>query len=440
MAIDDSPPPGWNAVRIEDIAEVRFSGVDKHSREGECEVVLCNYMDVWKNPYIRKSLQFMPSTASSRDIERFSLRVGDVLITKDSETKNEIAEPSVVDESIENLVLGYHLALLRPNGNCVLGHFLAAQLRLPLFRNQFINKAAGATRYGLGLDAVKTAIVWIPGLQTQSAICKVLRAVDDAIEATRRVIEQNCKLQIALLENLLTEGLPGKKVSRRRDDVFGQVPNQWQTVSLTQIVMNERGSFVNGPFGSDLLTSEFTTSGTPVLYIQDIRHGKFSKVTNVFVSNDKADALEVCKVRSKDVLVTKVGDPPCISALYPAGEPPGIITQDLIRLRLNQDIACSEFVTQFLNSARGRQEVERILITGTRDRVSLSDYKETKILLPPLEEQRLIANSVDALGESQQKNMHLESQLMQLKAALTQGLLTGRINVNKGCRMQRIES
>jgi type I restriction enzyme S subunit len=70
-------------------------------------------MEVWKNPYIHKHLNFMEGSATSKEIERFGLRCGDVLLTKDSETKDEIAEPSLVREQIDSLVLGYHLAQLK---------------------------------------------------------------------------------------------------------------------------------------------------------------------------------------------------------------------------------------------------------------------------------------------------------------------------------------
>jgi type I restriction enzyme S subunit len=146
-----------------------------------------------------------------------------VLLTKDSETPEEIAEPSVVRDSIADLVLGYHLALLRPDPERVIGSFLAAQLREPQFRAHFVRVASGATRYGLTLDAVKGAEVWLPSLPEQRRIAEILTAVDDAIEATRAVIDQTRRLKTALLQDLLTHGLPGRHSEFREvhlGDVF----------------------------------------------------------------------------------------------------------------------------------------------------------------------------------------------------------------------------
>ena len=39
-------PTGWRLVRLGDVAEVSFSGVDKRTIDGEFHVKLCNYEDV----------------------------------------------------------------------------------------------------------------------------------------------------------------------------------------------------------------------------------------------------------------------------------------------------------------------------------------------------------------------------------------------------------
>ena len=78
-------PAHWEVRRLRNVAELRVSNVDKHTREGETLVRLCNYVDVYKNDRIRSSMPFMVATATADELERFRLRSGDVLITKDSE-------------------------------------------------------------------------------------------------------------------------------------------------------------------------------------------------------------------------------------------------------------------------------------------------------------------------------------------------------------------
>ena len=56
----------------------------------------------------------MAATASPDEVERFRLQRGDVLITKDSETWDDIAIPTLVVDAADDLICGYHLAILRP--------------------------------------------------------------------------------------------------------------------------------------------------------------------------------------------------------------------------------------------------------------------------------------------------------------------------------------
>ena len=67
-------------VLIKHIAEVRFSGVDKHSHDHEIPVRLCNYTDVYKNDEITGGMDFMHATATPGEIARLTLKAGDILL------------------------------------------------------------------------------------------------------------------------------------------------------------------------------------------------------------------------------------------------------------------------------------------------------------------------------------------------------------------------
>src|SRR5690606_6934669 len=108
-------PGDWDLSKLSNIAQVIVSNVDKKFEEYEAPVLLCNYMDVYQNEYITSNLEFMRGSASEAEIDKFSLRRGDVLITKDSETADDIASAAVVTDEIRNLICGYHLAILRPD-------------------------------------------------------------------------------------------------------------------------------------------------------------------------------------------------------------------------------------------------------------------------------------------------------------------------------------
>ncbi|GMA92001.1 hypothetical protein GCM10025869_25300 [Homoserinibacter gongjuensis] len=80
----------WPVDRLGRLATAWPSNVDKHSVEGQSKIRLCNYTDVYNNRTITDRLPFMRATASEEQINRFRIRLGDTLITKDSETADDI--------------------------------------------------------------------------------------------------------------------------------------------------------------------------------------------------------------------------------------------------------------------------------------------------------------------------------------------------------------
>ena len=85
------------------MADIRVSNVDKHTKDDELAVRLCNYVDVYKNDRITQQLPFMQATASADEIQKFRLHQNDVVITKDSETWNDIGVPALVTEPSDDL-------------------------------------------------------------------------------------------------------------------------------------------------------------------------------------------------------------------------------------------------------------------------------------------------------------------------------------------------
>ncbi len=197
-------PEGWEERPIGSIAHVSFSGVDKKTHTDEIPVRLCNYMDVYANDYITVDLNFMPATASASEIERFLLRQGDVMITKDSETPDDIGIPAVVTEKLENVVCGYHLALIRPNSVEVNPVFLSKELGSARSRKHFTTHANGATRFGLTTSAVMKTTVHLPTTDEQKRIAGTLSTCDREIELLKKKQEKLLEQKKGLMQKLLT--------------------------------------------------------------------------------------------------------------------------------------------------------------------------------------------------------------------------------------------
>ena len=200
-------PVGWEVRRLKEFGAVQLSNVDKKTSVGEIPVQLCNYVDVYNNERIKGDLEFMKATATSEQVRRFSLRKDDVLITKDSESWNDIAVPAVVGEDLPEVLCGYHLAQIRPGPACV-GRFLARLFTAIGPRDQFHCAANGITRFGLGGSAIRTSVFPFPPAAEQRAIAAFLdretAKIDALIAKVREAIDRLKEYRTALISAAVT--------------------------------------------------------------------------------------------------------------------------------------------------------------------------------------------------------------------------------------------
>ena len=225
-------PSHWNLKRLKNVASVRLSNVDKHSKEGQVSVKLCNYVDVYYNDLITADLGLMNATATPKQVQRFLLRIGDVLITKDSESPYDIAVPAVVAENLTGVVCGYHLALIRPRPGLD-GRFLARQFSAIGTRDQFHIAANGITRFGIGGDAIRCGLFPIAPTKEQRAIAAFLdqetAKIDGLVERKKRLIELLQEKRTALITRTVTRGLdPDVPMKDSGIAWLGEIPMHWE--------------------------------------------------------------------------------------------------------------------------------------------------------------------------------------------------------------------
>ncbi|MHA7844728.1 restriction endonuclease subunit S [Serratia sp. D1N4] len=194
----------WKQYQLSDITNVIVSPVDKKSVVGEVPVELCNYTDVYYHHEITKEINFMKATASNNEIEKYSLKIGDVIITKDSETPGDIAVPALVSEELNGVVCGYHLAIVRPNKSAVSGAFLNYLFSMPKTRYYFFTLATGATRFGLSIGAINKAQFSLPTVDEQQKIANLLSISDKEIKALKQKLHYLKQEKKALMQQLLT--------------------------------------------------------------------------------------------------------------------------------------------------------------------------------------------------------------------------------------------
>jgi type I restriction enzyme S subunit len=202
----------WLNKKLKYIAEIKFSNVDKHTIEAEIPVRLCNYVDVYKNDYITNDLEFMNATATETEIEKFTVQKGDVIITKDSEEATDIAVPTFVKEDLENVVCGYHLALIRANENEILSEYLFRKFQSSELKAYFAIEATGVTRVGLSMGEITGAKISYPNsTEEQKQIVSHIKAETATIDTAIAKAEREIELIREYKEAMIAEAVMGKR-------------------------------------------------------------------------------------------------------------------------------------------------------------------------------------------------------------------------------------
>lgn len=179
-----------SVIRLQQVAYVEISGVDKKWSEKEREVRLCNFVDVYYNWAVtrRNSADFMRATANDNEIERFTLKKGQVALTKDSETKYDIGISTYIADDLDNTILGYHCALITPDEKKVNGKYLNAFLHTKFIQRYFeLNATGSGQRYALSIDTLNNIPLYLPPVEVQKKIGDLFSKIDRKIELNREI-------------------------------------------------------------------------------------------------------------------------------------------------------------------------------------------------------------------------------------------------------------
>lgn len=422
-------PAHWEMQRLKAMASVQLSNVDKKSLEGQEPVRLCNYTDVYYHDRITSDLEFMAATATPEQVSRFSLREGDVLITKDSESWTDIAVPAVVAEDLPGVLCGYHLAHIRPKRACH-GPFLARSFSAIGPRYQFEVAANGITRFGLTGDAIGTAVFAVPPESEQRAIAAYLdwetARIDALVAKKERLIELLREQRIGLITRAVTKGLdPDVPMKDSGVEWLGEIPAHWEVKALSRTLLRITYGFTNPMPVAD--------AGPYMLTALEIGDGEILYGSARRTTEEAFDRLLTDKSRPRagDLLITKDGT---LGRVAVAGRERMCINQSVALLRF--DPAVDVGFMQHSFRAAPYQERMTFEAGGTAIKhIYITRLARMSIALPAKEEQRAIAAFLDRetarIDALIAKVRDAIDRLKELRTALISAAVTGKIDVRE---------
>ena len=274
--------------KLGDIATVEISGVDKKIKDGEENIRLCNFVDVYYNWAITMARHdsFMLATARPNEISKFQLKKGQVALTKDSETRDDIGISTYIADDFNDVILGYHCALITPNKDILDGRYLNALLHTDYAKKYFAFNASGSgQRYALSAEILNSFPVPVIPLQKQKQIGEIFSALDKKIELNKQ-INQNLEAMIADVMDYKFLSNVEKLPKRRIGDIAlikagGDCPQEWSKYKTKdyQIPIYSNGTDNEGLYGYTkepvILKRSVTVAARGTIGYCEIREGGY---------------------------------------------------------------------------------------------------------------------------------------------------------------------
>ncbi len=234
-------PDDWEVITIGEVYDFK-NGLNKAKEFFGYGVPIINYTDVYNNKGITKDIIKGKVYLNKDEIKRFNTQKGDVFFTRTSETPDEVGLTSVLLEDIENCVFSGFILRARPKKNLFDLCYCKYCFSTNSIRNFIIQNCTYTTRALTNGTVLSKIYLPLPPLQEQQRIAKALSDVDTLISTTEKLIQKKKNIKQGAMQNLLTgkKRLPGfgpqTKSPAYKQTELGPIPEDWEVKSLDEML------------------------------------------------------------------------------------------------------------------------------------------------------------------------------------------------------------
>lgn len=372
-------------VRLGDVLDIRDGthGTPKYVERG---IPLITSKNLTESGLCFREISYISQQDHEEISKRSAVAEGDILYGM----IGTIGKPTIVEASIKFSIK--NVALFKSSNPEIDNRYLLNLLKSNVISAQIIQASRGGTQKFVSLGALRGLKATFPPLPEQRRIAAILEKAD-ALRAKRR--EAIAKLD-QLLQSVFLE-------------MFGDETDA--SVTVADITASET-AMRTGPFGSQLLHSEFVDSGIAVLGIDNAVSNQFAWGKPRYITEQKYAKLSRYRVLPSDVLITIMGT--CgRCAVVPEDIPLAINTKHLCCISLDRSKCEPEFLhSYFLMHPVARNYLESRVKGAIMSGLNMGIIKELPIALPSIERQRQFVAIKMQLRQQQARS---ESQLARLE-------------------------
>lgn len=220
----------WEKVKLGELYEVH-NGLSKAGKFFGEGYPFLTFSTVFNNYFIPKQITDLVQS-TEKEQESYSIRRGDVFVTRTSETSDELGMSCVALKDYPMATYNGFTKRMRPITNRVFPEYIGYYMRLPSFRGEFRAFSTMTTRASLRNEDLLGLEVKLPSIEIQKQIADILSAYDDLIENNQKQI----KLLEEAAQRLYKEWFADLRFpGHENTKIVDGVPEGWRVASIADI-------------------------------------------------------------------------------------------------------------------------------------------------------------------------------------------------------------
>jgi type I restriction enzyme S subunit len=426
-------PKHWENKKLKFLTKFDLSTVNRHTNDNQPKVSICHYPQVYNNEKITKKTELSEGTCSEKELQKFQIKKDDVLITKDSETRDDIGVPVYIVENLKNTVSGYHIAHITPNKTELSGLFFFRYLQSNYTSGYFETEANGVTRYGLGKGSIGNLKILFPSIvDEQIEISNFLEAkiskIDLKISTNKKLVKFLKEKKQTEINHVMTQGLdPSIKLRDSEIDWIGNIPEHWKICRIKHYTSKiTSGSTPKG--GAEI----YEDSGIPLLRSQNIHFDGLHLDDVAYINEEIYSKMFRTQLEDLDVLLNITGASIGRCTYVPESFGKGNVNQHVCIIRTSSKLFYG-FLHMFLMSDLIQNWIHAVQMGASREGLTFEDIGNLPIPIFEQNEQKQITSFLQhEISKIDSLVSNLESQIQKLqeyRQSLISNAVTGQIDV-----------
>lgn len=217
--------------------------------------------------------------------------------------------------------------------------------------------------------------------------------------------------------------------AKYKNSPLGLIPEDWDVKEFNQIGVN----VIDGDRGKNYPSeNEFTSSGYCVfLNAKNVTNQGFAFIDINFISEEKDKELRKGKLIKQDIVLTTRGTVGNVSFFDESVKYENLrINSGMVLIRnTKMELLENNFLHKCFTSYVLQQQIDKVSFGSAQPQLTVKEINKFKLPIPPLQEQKAIADCLSTWDKAIEKQSALITQKELSKKALAQKLLTGKLRI-----------